>query len=41
MASRNHFLFNWQTNQSCILHCFLIFLEAMCYFRNNVSVLHV
>lgn len=41
MASRNHFLFDWQTSQSCILHCFLIFLAVMRCFRSSGAVLHV
>lgn len=41
MASRNDFLFDWQTSQSCILHCFLISLAVMHCFRSSRAVLHV
>lgn len=41
MASGNHFLFDWQTRQSCILHCFLIFLAVLHCFRSSRAVLHV
>lgn len=38
MSFRNHFLLNWRINQPCILHHFLISLEAMCYFREELHI---